>query len=59
MSKLYIFFRKGTFYPIELRDDEDARCNAECNPGTLRVEAANGRVVWPVVAQEVRDEREK
>lgn len=42
----YIFFRDGSFYPINMKDDDDARRNAECNPGTLRVEDINGRVVW-------------
>lgn len=45
-SNIYIFFRADGFYPIELRDDEDARKNAEWNSGTLRVEDAKGRVVW-------------
>lgn len=48
---LYVFFREGMFYPIELADDDDARVNAECNPGTLRVEDAFGRVVWPETVQ--------
>lgn len=43
---LYVFFREGMFYPIELRDDADACANAECNPGTLRVESHDGRIVW-------------
>jgi hypothetical protein len=42
----YVFFRKGMFYPIEMKDDADAKVNAECNPGTIRVEDINGRVVW-------------
>jgi len=42
----YIFFRKEGFYPIDMKDDADAKANAECNPGTLRVEDIHGRVVW-------------
>lgn len=42
----YIFFREGMFYPIDLKDDEDARQNARVNPGTLRVETLGGTVVW-------------
>lgn len=42
----YLFFREVGFYMIELRDDADAVANAECNPGTLRVEDAEGNVVW-------------
>lgn len=45
-TKPYIFFRKDGFYPITLFDDADARHNAEINPGTIRVEDTNGRVVW-------------
>lgn len=45
--QLYIFFRGDKFYPIRLRDDEDARRNAECNPGTTKVENADGtRLIW-------------
>ena len=42
----YIFFRKEGWYPLVLRDDEDARTNAETNPGTVRVENIDGRVIW-------------
>lgn len=46
---LYLFIRADVFYPIELRDDDDARANAECNPGTVRVEnALTNEIVWPV-----------
>ncbi len=45
-SRVYIFFRDGTFYPLELRDDAEAIANAEYNPGTIRVEDIKGRVVW-------------
>jgi hypothetical protein len=36
-KSLYVFFRESGFYPLELRDDNDARANAESNPGTIRV----------------------
>jgi hypothetical protein len=42
----YIFFRDDMFYPVELKDDEDAIANAKLNSGTLKVEDLNGRVVW-------------
>lgn len=43
----YAFIRADGFYPIDLRDDEDARKNAECNPGTLQVvNAITGKIVW-------------
>lgn len=46
-TQLYTFHRTGHFYPLELRDDEDARANAECNPGTLKVVRWPGEVtVW-------------
>ena len=44
----YLFFRDGCFYIVELIDDADARKNAEINLGTLRVESADGRIVWSI-----------
>lgn len=55
-SSIYLFVRAESFYPIELRDDEDAKANALCNPGTLRVEDVNGCIVWE---RTVIQEREK
>lgn len=44
---IYIFFRGNEgWYPIELSDHEEARRNAECNPGTTRVETVREEVVW-------------
>lgn len=47
---IYIFFRNTNgeerWYPVELTDDEEARRNAECNPGTVRVETLDERKVW-------------
>jgi len=45
-GRLYTFHRAEGWYPLELEDDEDARKNAEFNPGTLRVEDMDGNVVW-------------
>lgn len=45
--KEYIFYRKEGFYSIVLRDDDDARENAEYNKGTVKVEDTNGNVIWP------------
>lgn len=42
----YLFFRDKHFYTINMKDDADAVTNAECNPGTTRVEDINGRIVW-------------
>jgi hypothetical protein len=45
---IYIFFRKkDVWYPVDLRSDADVPENVRLNPGTLRVEDANGRIVWP------------
>ena len=51
-----VFFREGFFYPMNIPSMPDgmpdksikkiARDNAECNPGTLRVEDLNGHVLW-------------
>lgn len=44
---IYIFYRAGGFYPIELDDDVSAKANAERNPGTIKVEnAATKEIVW-------------
>lgn len=42
----YLFVREDMFYIIELMDDIDAVANAECNPGTIRVEDSDGKIVW-------------
>jgi hypothetical protein len=49
----YIFHREGgKWYPLELRDNADAKANAECNPGTVKVTNAKTKeVVW-----ELKDE---
>ena len=50
MSEVYVFFRtmdgEVFFYPVELADDADAKANAECNPGTIKVENIAGKIVW-------------
>ncbi len=46
----YVFVRESQFYVIELHGDEDARNNALCNPGTVRVEDMLGNVVWSAPA---------
>ena len=45
-NKIYIFHRENMFYPLELKDDNDAVENAEYNDGTLRVEDLEGNVIW-------------
>lgn len=46
LPNIYIFFRDNHFYPLELRDDDEARANAAINPGTTRVEDLVGRAIW-------------
>lgn len=54
IDRIAIFFREGIFYPLELLDprkcgktlEQQAADNAACNPGTLRVEDINGKVLW-------------
>jgi hypothetical protein len=47
---MYTFHRGDMWYPLDLKDGADAIANAECNPGTLRVERQpSRRVVWSVV----------
>ncbi|MEE8234289.1 MAG: hypothetical protein V3R41_06390 [Gammaproteobacteria bacterium] len=51
---ILIFFRDDHFYPIELEDGhgtevEAAKANAECNPGTIRVENIQGDILWPTL----------
>ena len=44
---IYIFYRKDGWCTLTLVDDESAVTNAECNPGTLKVEEGKtGRIVW-------------
>ena len=42
----YIFFRGEWFYMVHFKNDDDARANAECNPGTTRVADFHNRTVW-------------
>lgn len=44
----YIFFRNEGWYPVECKDDADVLVHVELNPGTIRVEDINRRVVYPV-----------
>lgn len=46
MMKEYIFYRKEGFIALFLRDDDDARENAEHNKGTVKVEDTAGNVIW-------------
>lgn len=45
----YLFRRAEGFYDLRLKDDDDARRNAETNPGTVTVlRMPSYRVVWPI-----------
>lgn len=58
-----VMFRKDIFYLIEVPADvlktktqlEVAKDNADCNPGTIRVEDVTGKVLWtptPIIREE-------
>lgn len=43
----YMFVRAEGFYFLDLGSDEEAKANAKCNPGTLKViNAIEGTTVW-------------
>lgn len=44
---IYIFHREVGFYPIFLKDDKEARKNAEINPGTKMVTTPENTLIWP------------
>lgn len=54
--QIYRFVRDTHFYLVDLHGDADACANAECNPGTIRVENMLGRQVWPTSAATDREE---
>lgn len=43
---VYIFFREGFFYPVEEESDEKVLEHVPLNPGTLKVETIDGRVIY-------------
>jgi len=46
-TQVYVFFRSEGFYPLELRDDDEAIKNAVHNSGTLQViRAMDEVVIW-------------
>jgi len=53
--KSYIFYREKNWYVIDLKDDKDAIANAKCNPGTIKVETLDKRVVWPIKMEPKKD----
>jgi hypothetical protein len=44
--KTYLFFREGMFYPVEEESDEKVLKHVPLNPGTKRIETAEGRVIY-------------
>lgn len=42
-----VFVRAERFYVIDLPADDDLNEHARLNPGTLRIEDATGKVLWP------------
>ena len=55
-KRTYIFFGKEGWYPVELGGDADVLPNVKCNPGTIRVEDIDGRVVWKQEASNADDD---
>ena len=45
-TRIVVFFRKGGWYPINVREDEDLSKHVELNPGTIRIEDIYGNVLW-------------
>jgi len=46
-QSLYTFHRKDGFYLLTLKDNDEAKANAFCNPGTLKVvNELTGDTVW-------------
>lgn len=44
--KTYLFYRENGFYPIELKDDNEAIENAKINNGTKMVTDTKGLILW-------------
>ena len=44
----YIFKRSNGWYPVDIANDDEAVRQAMSNPGTVSVETADGRVVFPL-----------
>ena len=42
-----VFIREDTFYIIDLPIDDDLNEHARLNPGTLMIQDARGKVLWP------------
>jgi len=42
---MFIFFRDGHFYPVVIPRDQVMQ-NVLCNPGTIKVEDIDGKVIW-------------
>lgn len=45
-SRVVIFRRVGSWYPLELPIDEDLAKHAELNPGTVAIEDIEGNTLW-------------
>jgi hypothetical protein len=42
----YLFFREGMFYSVEEESDEKVLKHVDLNPGTLKIETIDGRVIY-------------
>jgi hypothetical protein len=45
-TRMVIFFRDNGWYPLELPVSDDLASHAQTNPGTLRIEDADGNILW-------------
>lgn len=48
---VYLFFYDEGFYPVEEESDERVIRHVALNPGILRIETVEGRVVWEETKQ--------
>jgi len=47
----YIFHRDDGWYPVEEVSDEKVLTHVPLNPGTRKIETADGRVIWQETKQ--------
>lgn len=53
----YLFFREGFFYPVEEKSDDAVLASVPLNPGTLRIETIDGRVLYDASKLQLKDRR--
>lgn len=50
-DRVVIFFRKEGFYPVQFTPNCKVEDHVRLNPGTIRVEELNGKIIWPTSPQ--------